>query len=55
MTSKPDGYIETNHLMELIDETEMADHIWGSFRDLYGVRYEYVEVDERTGEIKVIE
>jgi len=53
MTSKPDGYIETNHLMELKDKTEMANHIWNSFRNLYGVCYEDVSVDDRTGEFEI--
>ena len=52
MTSKPDGYVETNHLMEIRDKTEMANHIWGSMRELYGICYENAVVDERTGEIE---
>ena len=51
MTSKPKGYVETNHLMEIKDKTEMSYHIWKSFRNLYGRCYENIEVDERTGEI----
>lgn len=51
MTSKPINYIETNHLTEIKDRTEMANHIWNMFRDLYGICYSNIGVDERTGEI----
>ena len=40
--------IETNHLMELIDETEMAAHIYNSMRELYGICHTAVVVDDRT-------
>lgn len=45
--NKPDGMIETWVLQELKD----GNNLWGFFRDWYGVRYEYIGVDERTGEI----
>lgn len=51
MTSKPDGFIETNHLMELIDKTEDSFHIYGSFRELYGICHNQVVIDDRTGKI----
>lgn len=48
---KPDGMVETNHLTELIDKTEMASHIYHSLRELYGICYSAVVVDDRTGQI----
>lgn len=52
MTSKPDGYIETNHLMELIDRTDQAPIIYHCLRELYGICYENASIDDRTGEIE---
>lgn len=49
---KPDGMVETNHLMELKDKTETAAHIYLALRSLYGVCYENVSIDERTGELE---
>lgn len=51
MTSKPEGMIETNHLMELKDN--INSDLWGFVRDLYGPCYEVVSIDERTGEIEI--
>jgi hypothetical protein len=52
---KPLGYVETNHLMEFVDKTEMARHILGMFTALYGVCEEDSDFDLRTGEIELTE
>lgn len=52
---KPLGYVETNHLMEFVDRTEMARHILGMFTEIYGVCYEDMDFDLRTGEIELTE
>jgi hypothetical protein len=49
---KPDRMVETNHLMEWKDKTEYGRDLWGFFREIYGVCYTSITVDERTGEIE---
>lgn len=48
---KPEGIVETNHLMEMIDGTEYSKHIYNSMRELYGICHNSVVVDDRTGQI----
>ncbi len=49
--NKPDGYVETNHLMEMIDRTKESNYIYGSFRELYGICHNQIIIDDRTGQI----
>lgn len=48
MTSKPDHYLETEHLQMLIDNPQDGD-LWGALGAAYGFRLG--TVDDRTGEI----
>lgn len=50
--NKPQGIMETNHLMELKDKTEYSRAIYSCLQELYGVCYEDASIDERTGEIE---
>ena len=49
--NKPDGMIETNHLMELIDKTEYSNHIYKSLKNIYGICHNEIVIDDRTGQI----
>lgn len=50
--NKPEGMLETNHLMELKDKTDQAPFIYGALRELYGICYVNASIDDRTGEIE---
>lgn len=49
--NKPDGIIETNHLMELTDNTEYSNYIYKSLKNLYGICHNEIVIDDRTGQI----